>query len=380
MTSDDHRPTEADHPSQPEALQRYRSDIEDLDRRILHLVGERLDLAKQIGRLKSRTRAPLRNFEVEAEVHRRFADGCSTLGIDQSVGHDLALFLIQKSVEEQASFLDAVWDGDHLRCLVIGGKGGMGRWITRFLQSQGHEVTVYDTDPTPSPVTTVEDLATAAGEAELILVATPMSVCGDLLETLATLNVTAVVAEMCSFKGHLLERMERLRQEGLHLVSIHPLFGPDATMLSERTIVLCTEGSTSDRALVRRLFESTSAKLVELDIAEHDRRMGLVLGLTHLSNLAFARALSHSDIDASELAMLAGVTFQKQVATTHEVCRENPSLYYQIQAFNPGATQAVEWLVQAIEDFAETVRQERPGAFEALMLEGRDYLDGQNTA
>ena len=140
MTSDDHRPTEAGLPSQSEALRRYRSDIEDLDRRILHLVGERLDLAKQIGRLKSRTRAPLRNFEVEAEVHRRFADGCSTLGIDQSVGHDLALFLIQKSVEEQASFLDAVWDGDQLRCLVIGGKGGMGRWITRFLQSQGRLV------------------------------------------------------------------------------------------------------------------------------------------------------------------------------------------------------------------------------------------------
>ena len=35
MSSDDHHSIEANHPSQPDALRRYRSDIEDLDRRIL---------------------------------------------------------------------------------------------------------------------------------------------------------------------------------------------------------------------------------------------------------------------------------------------------------------------------------------------------------
>lgn len=361
--------------SNPEALQRYRDDIEALDHRILDLVCQRLDLAKQIAELKTLTRTPLRNFEVEAEVHRRFAGDCETAGVDPTVGHDLALFLIQKSVEEQATFFDTAWDGKHLRCLVIGGKGGMGGWISRFLQSQGHELVVYDTDPAPSPLPTVDDLPAAALNADLIVVAVPMSECGGVLEQLAAVRASGLVAEMCSFKSHLAAQMERLRNRGLRLVSFHPLFGPQTPMLSGRSIVLCTEGRPADRAFLRRLFETTSARLVELDIREHDRRMGLVLGLAHMSNLVFARALMCSGIDAGSLLALAGVTYEKQIGTTREVCNESPALYFQIQAFNAMTPQAAGWLTQAVQDYLDVIQQGDAEGFSALMLESRAYLD-----
>ncbi len=374
-----HEQPPADSPtgrtSNPEALQRSRDDIAALDHRILDLVCKRLDLAKQIAEFKSLTRTPLRNFEVEAEVHRRFAEDCETVGVDPAVGHDLALFLIQKSVEEQATFFDTSWDGEHLRCLVIGGKGGMGGWISGFLQSQGHEVVVYDTDPAPSPLPTVDDLPTAALKADLIVIAVPMSECGGVLEQLAAVRVSGLVAEMCSFKSHLAAQMERLRNMGLRLVSFHPLFGPHTPMLSGRSIVLCREGRPTDRALLRRLFETTSARLVELDIPEHDRRMGLVLGLSHMSNLVFARALRCSGIDAGSLSALAGVTYEKQISTTREVCSESPALYFQIQAFNAMTPQAAGWLTQAIQDYLDVIQQGDAEGFSALMLESRAYLD-----
>jgi chorismate mutase/prephenate dehydrogenase len=356
-------------------LEQHRRDIEALDRRILHLVCERLELARQIGELKHQAGIPLRNFKVEAEVYQRFEDASSLLGLDAVLGRDLATFLIGKAVEEQAAHRDTHYQGDALRAVVVGGKGGMGHWTARFLRGQGHRVTIYDPAPSDSEFDEIDGLAEAI-DGDLFIVAVPMSACAGVLEELALLQVSGVVAEMCSLKGHLLPLMERLRSNGLRLVSFHPLFGPDVRMLSGRTIVFCHEGRREDLAVVRGLFNETSASLVDMSSEEHDRRMGLVLGLTHLANLVFARALSHSTVGASELAEVAGVTFTKQLATTREVAAENPGLYFEIQALNRLTPETGKWLRQALDEWLVAVESDDESAFTALMRECHDFLDG----
>jgi len=364
-----------DNPDQPprELLDQHRRDIEALDRRILHLVCERLELARQIGELKRAAGIPLRNFKVEAEVYQRFADASGLLGLDEVLGRDLATFLIRKAVEEQAAHLDTVYQGDALRTLVVGGKGGMGRWIARFLQGQGHRVAIHDPAPGDGEFEQVA-LAEGSADADLIVLAVPMSACAGVLEELARLHVTGVVAEMCSLKGHLRELADRLRGDGLRLVSFHPLFGPDVRMLSGRTIVFCDEARPADLAVVRGLFAETSARLVEMSITEHDRRMGLVLGLTHLSNLVFARALSHSNLTAADLDEVAGVTFTKQLGTTREVAGENPGLYFEIQVLNEATPETGRWLRQALDEWLEAVDTGNAQAFERLMADCHGYL------
>jgi chorismate mutase/prephenate dehydrogenase len=360
-------------------LEQHRRDIEALDRRILHLVCERLELARQIGALKQAAGIPLRNFKVEAEVYQRFEDASSLLGLDAVLGRDLATFLIGKAVEEQAVHRDTHYQGDALRAMVIGGKGGMGRWTARFLRGQGHRVTIFDPAPAPSEFTEADELA-AAVDNDLIVIAVPMSACADVLEGLAALEVRGVVAEMCSLKGHLMPVIEKLRSKGLRLVSFHPLFGPDVRMLSGRTIVFCNEGRGEDLDVVRGLFNETSARLVDMPVEEHDRRMGLVLGLTHLANLVFARALSHSSVGASKLTEVAGVTFTKQLATTREVAAENPGLYFEIQALNRLTPQTGKWLRQALEEWLAAVESDDENAFTALMQECHSFLDGAGSA
>lgn len=358
-----------------ELLDQHRRDIEALDRRILHLVCERLELARQIGELKRRCGVPLRNFEVEAQVHRRFERASRDLHLEPALGHDLAAFLIDKAVEEQATLLDARYEGERLRTLVVGGKGGMGRWMAGFLAGQGHDVAVLDPAPGPSPYPEVRDLATAR-DADLVVLAVPMTVCGDLLEELVTIAPRGVVAEMCSLKGHLEAVSARVREAGMRLVSFHPMFGPDVRMLSGRTIVICREGDPEDRAVMRALFADTSACLVELDIAEHDRRMSLVLGLTHLANLVFARALARSGLAAEELAEVAGVTFSKQLATTREVAGENPELYYEIQVLNRLTPETGRRLTAAAEELLAAVEAGDGARFAALMGDADRFLSG----
>jgi chorismate mutase/prephenate dehydrogenase len=361
--------------SDSELLELHRRDIEALDRRILHLVCERLELARQIGEIKSEMGVPLRNFQVEAQVRERFEQACSDLGLDAGVGKDLALFLINKAVEEQATLKDTAYQGDALRTLVVGGKGGMGRWFTRFLRGQGHRVHILDPAPGESQLPEIASLEEIAHDVDLIVLAVPMSACTKIIEELVELRTEAVVAEICSLKGHLLPVLERARAQGLRLVSFHPLYGPDARMLSERTIVFCTEGSEIDRQVVRGLFENTSAHLIDLDSEEHDRRMGLVLGMAHLSNLVFARSLMHSGVAAHELAEAAGVTFNKQLGTTREVAEENPALYYEIQALNATTPETGRWLEKSLQEWLGAVAEGSENVFRDLMQQCRTYLE-----
>jgi len=356
-------------------LEQHRRDIEALDRRILHLVCERLELARQVGDLKRSLAVPLRNFGVEAQVYRRFEDASSLLGLDAGLGRDLARFLIEKAVEEQATLRDAVYSGDALDTVVVGGKGGMGRWIARFLAGQGHRVRVVDPASGEIPFEEVGSLADAIG-ADLIMVAVPMTVCSGVLDELGALRPRGVVAEMCSLKAHLGPVIDRLRSAGTRVVSFHPMFGPDVRMLEDRTVAFCTDAPRADLDLVKSLFADTSARLVEMDPAEHDRRMGLVLGLTHLANLVFARALVHSGIGSSDLAEVAGVTFGRQIATTREVASENPSLYYEIQALNELTPETGRWLRRALDEWMDAVAQPRDDRFSELMTTCRESLEG----
>ena len=354
-------------------LERHRRDIEALDRRILHLVCERLELARQVGELKVRSAIPLRDFGVEAEVHRRFQDEGRRLGLEPALTHDLARFLIDKAVERQAVQRDAAYAGDALDAVVIGGEGGMGRWFARFLAGQGHRVRVQDPAPPTSdfPAATETEMAAA----DLVLVAVPMSACAKVLEHLALGRPCGVVAEICSLKGHLAPTLARLRAQGMRLVSLHPMFGPSARTLEGRTIVFCSDGAAPDTAVVRRLFEETSARLVDLDPIEHDRRMGLVLGLTHLANLVYARALAASGTGALALQEVAGVTFARQIATTREVASENPDLYYEIQALNANTPAAGAWLRRALEDWLAALAAGDRAGFVRMMTEARGILE-----
>ena len=82
------------------------------------------------------------------------------------LGRDLALFLIDKAVEEQATLLDSAYQGDQLQTLVVGGKGGMGSWMAAFLNGQGHRVSVFDPASGPCPFHEVSELTEAVRSAE----------------------------------------------------------------------------------------------------------------------------------------------------------------------------------------------------------------------
>ena len=329
---------------------------------------------QEIGQLKRDSRIPLRNFEVEANVKSRLRSLAEELGIDGDLGVDVALFLIRKAIELQSPIVDAVYEGDEMKIVVVGGMGGMGRWISRFLNVQGHQVRIHDVAGGENPLPRVDDLAGAVRWADLTIVAVPMSACPDVVRALASHEPKGIVAEMCSIKSPLIPLFEELRGKGLRTVSFHPMFGPRVKMLSGKQIVLCRAGHAEDENVVRDIFRGTSARIVEVDLAEHDRFMAPVLGMAHVINIGFANALRRFGIPFPELDDVSSVTFRKQVTTTFEVTSENPHLYYEIQEANPHSGTVLGALIDSFTEIRGALERKDAAGFEAIMAEGRAFF------
>ena len=94
------------------------------------------------------------------------------------------------------------------------------------------------------------------------------------------------------------------------------MFGPGKSAWGPLTFALAVRADEAREVeLVRALLAHPYARVVAMPFAEHDRRMGWLLGLAHLSGMLFASALARSGLDAAELEETASTTYARQKAT-----------------------------------------------------------------
>ena len=161
----------------------------------------------------------------------------------------------------------------------------MGAWFAHFLSSQGFAIEVADPSPAAVAFPRVADWRDDALDHDLIIVATPMKVAGEVLTELAARRPRGVVVDIGSLKSPLRSGLERLVAAGCKVTSIHPMFGPDTRLLSGRHVVFCDVGVPEATRAARALFASTMAEQIEMSVDDHDRLMAYVLGLSHALNL-----------------------------------------------------------------------------------------------
>ncbi|MDP6418883.1 MAG: prephenate dehydrogenase/arogenate dehydrogenase family protein, partial [Candidatus Krumholzibacteria bacterium] len=264
------------------SLDELRKRIADLDESILDLVSERMEVAREVGEIKSREEVPIRNYPVEARVMERFLEGSSRRGIEAELGSGLASLLIDQAVRLQSGYRDMSFKKGSGRVLVAGGKGKMGRWLCDFFHAQGYQVEVCDPGPGESEYPLRDDFAEAASRADLVILSVPILEIESMLQSLDPEHHDCLILDISSLKTPIKEPLRDAASRGLRVASIHPMFGPDAVHLIGLNIVFCDCGNALALAEAKQLFVDLGANLVELSLEEHDRRIGYVLGLAHL--------------------------------------------------------------------------------------------------
>lgn len=359
-------------------LDGLRQQIRDVDHRILALAAERLVLAQNIGEEKRKRNLPIQDFRVEKQVIEAAIQTCEELGIDPRVGAEVMRPLIRSAVQlqerDRVRARGAASGGR--RVLIVGGAGLMGSWFAHFLASQGHTITILDPKGPVEGFEYATEIDDAVHAAEVVIVATSPSVTPNILDDIGMARTDAVIFDICSLKTPIKGSLESLQERGFSVCSIHPMFGPDAELLSERHVVVCPLGDKRAVQTVRSFFQDTCATLVEMSLEDHDHLVSYVLGLSHAINLVFNDVLASSDRPLATIRQIGSTTFNKQIGVSAQIAHENPDLYYEIQALNRYTPQMLESISASVSKIAEQVsHKDRDGFIKMMQRSAAFYGD-----
>jgi len=357
----------------PDELNRLRRELTDIDRQLLDLIARRQKLSRAIGRSKASMGRGTRDFGREKVVLDRARSQGEALGLPASLAERIMISLTEASlsVQEQDRVARSA-SGDGQTALIIGGSGKMGRWFVNYLAAQGFDVTVADPTPNVDNVDQVLRWQDTALDHDVIVVATPLDITNDVLLALAERAPRGLVFDVGSLKAPLQEGLKALHAAGTPVTSVHPMFGPQTSLLSGKHVIFCDVGNTSARDHARSLFAATMASCVNLGLDTHDQLIAVVLGLSHATNLVFNEALCRCGVPLEELAQISSTTFDAQIGVASRVAQENHFLYYEIQALNPHQRAVLDAFSGALTELRSAIQGEDPHRFQGLRLRGRE--------
>jgi chorismate mutase/prephenate dehydrogenase len=359
-------------------LSALRDRLTRIDAELLQLVAERQRLSQDIARVKRATGHPTRDYAREREVLLNARAAAERLGVPPGVAEQILRLLIRSSLTTQEQALVAAQGhGSGKRALIIGGAGKMGRWFADFLASQGFAVEIADPAGAPAGYRQLDDWRSAELDHELVVVATPLGITGDVLRELAGRGPPGLVFDIGSLKTPLRSGLEALVAAGVRTASIHPMFGPDTELLSGRHVLHVDLGDPAAIRAGQELFAPTMAAQVVTTLDDHDRLIAYVLGLSHAVNIAFFTALAESGEAAPRLARLSSTTFDAQFDVASRVAAESPALYFEIQRLNEYGGDSLEALSTAVARLRQLVEQGDEAGFADLMLKGRAWVEGR---
>lgn len=359
-------------------LEDLRKQLNKLDRQLIELIAERQAVVERVGELKRSSSQATRDYEREKQVLDGARATAEELGVPPDVAAEVMRLLIRTSLTRQErARVSAEGKGEGRSALVVGGSGKMGRWFADFLDSQGFDVTVADPVSPAADFPSVTDWSEACDDFALTVVAAPLQASADILDAMAEQGHKGLIFDVGSLKTPLLPALRKLAASGARVTSVHPMFGPDTELLSDKHVIFLDAGSPEALAEARELFSSTMAKQSEMRLEDHDRLIAYVLGLSHAVNIAFFSVLAGSGEAVPRLADISSTTFDSQLEVASRVAAENPHLYFEIQSLNQFGLEPLEALIGVIGGIAAAVRDKDEDAFVKLMTDGLAYLESR---
>lgn len=202
---------------------------------------------------------------------------------------------------------------------------------------------------------------------DLVILATPVDTYDRHLKEWAhCLAPGAIVSDVGSVKGTLVERSEAVMPAGVHFVGAHPIAGKEKTGVAEgsdllfkgaRCIVTPTK-STDPQALerIKQLWEETGSIVLTMDPHLHDQILGAVSHLPHVAAFALMNALADvrdRQLPSLDLARHSGGGLRD----TTRIAASSPEMWRDIFLWNRGnVVSLIEKYQQALEELKHLIK------------------------
>ena len=209
---------------------------------------------------------------------------------------------------------------------IIGVNGKMGKWFAGYFHKMGFEVIGFDTNGVIKEKFIIKgnSLVGAILKTDYVLLCTPTKNTPEIIRLIAKeMQRGSYLIEISSQKYKTAQTLLKTPSR-VNPVCIHPMFGPGTKSIDGKNIIIIPiKDAKKELSITKSLFPK--ANFVTIDAAEHDKKIAVILGLTHLINIAFANILA-KDEKTSLTEKMAGTTFKAQKIISESILTESPEL------------------------------------------------------
>ena len=241
---------------------------------------------------------------------------------------------------------------------VIGAGGQMGQWFTKYFNGMGFEVTGHDSENkvTGKDIIVSESLVGSILKADYVVLCTPTRRTPEIIRLIAKeMKRGTYLIEISSEKSKVVSSLSKMPTK-INPICIHPMFGPGIKALKGQNIIsVPIKDAKKELTMAKTLFEG--ANFVTIDAVEHDKKIAVILGLTHLMNLVFANIIS-KDEKTMLTEKMSGTTFRVQKTLAEGIMTESPELIETIIA-NPEIRRVAEELWKDIGRLLTAVQESK---------------------
>lgn len=302
------------------------SKLEDIDRQLVKLLGERI--------------AAMADFENAENRSGAIATELADAGVPEFLWRNLLINATAAANMTQSSSSKLPEDTDpetvSKQVTLIGGNGKMGQLFAKQLSLAGHQVQIMGRDDWGN----AEMLL---GDADLVMVCVPTEQAISVIEKAAPyLRETTALTDLISIKTPILEAM--LDHHHGPVMGLHPMFGPGINSFLSQNIVVCPGRMDSAFQWFLSLIEQMGGQLRISSAAEHDQMMATVQGIRHFMNFGLGVFLATEGVDVARSLELSSPLYRLAIAQVSRVFTQSGYLSLELMMASPESRRILQGL------------------------------------
>jgi len=209
---------------------------------------------------------------------------------------------------------------------IVGVNGKMGKWFANYFHKMGFKVKGFDTNNEIKEkfIDKAHSLVSAILQIDYVLLCTPTKNTPEIIRLISKeMKRGSYLIEISSQKSKTAQTLLKTPSK-INPICIHPMFGPSIKNITGKNVIIVPiKDAQKELTATKLLFPG--ANFVTIDAAEHDKKIAVILGLTHLINIAFANILAKDD-QISLTEKMAGTTFTAQKIIAESILTESAEL------------------------------------------------------
>jgi len=248
---------------------------------------------------------------------------------------------------------------------IIGGKGNMGKYFTKYFRNNGFKVVVSDLDTKLTNKKLVE-------KSDIVVISVPINKTVEVIkEIIPYTRQDQLLMDLTSIKE---PAMKVMLKSSCEILGTHPMFGPHIKSIKGQTVILCRARPRKKTKIIEQLFEKSNVNIKISTPKKHDLAMATLQGLTHFSAIVLGHCVKNLNLNLKDLHDYMSPIYDIRFGMIGRILAQDSELYAQIQLENPEIKKVLNKLEKSHNKLHGIIKKHNTKEFQEYFKDAANYF------